>query len=168
MLQHFGVVWSAQMKMWRLATGTPIDGASGGVEELIRTHRQMRAINHPAARLVMSAAQGRGDGLDLRLQRAIRRVHHLLVVLHQDAPAERRVVRIAVVDQGIGIPAGERDKVFEKFYRVEGAPAGGSGLGLAIARRVVEDHGGTITIGGAAPQGTSVEIVLPQQRGRAD
>jgi signal transduction histidine kinase len=80
------------------------------------------------------------------------------------ARADGDTVRIAIVDQGIGIPAGERGKVFEKFYRVQGAPAGGSGLGLAIAQRVVDDHGGTITIAAAEPQGTIVEIVLRQQR----
>jgi signal transduction histidine kinase len=81
------------------------------------------------------------------------------------ARADGDMVRIAIVDQGIGIPADERDKVFEKFYRVEGAPAGGSGLGLAISQRVVYDHGGAIVISGAAPQGTRVEITLPRQRG---
>jgi signal transduction histidine kinase len=80
------------------------------------------------------------------------------------AHAGAGTVSIAIVDQGIGIPADERGKVFEKFYRVQGAPAGGSGLGLAIARRVVEDHGGTITIAGVEPQGTAVEVVLPQQQ----
>jgi signal transduction histidine kinase len=85
--------------------------------------------------------------------------------LQVSARAERGTVRIAIVDQGIGIPASERDKVFDKFYRVEGAPAGGSGLGLAIARRVVEDHGGAIVVTSAEPQGTRLEITLPQQRG---
>jgi signal transduction histidine kinase len=70
-------------------------------------------------------------------------------------------VVIRVIDQGIGIPVGEREKVFEKFYRRPGVIGGGSGLGLAIARRVVADHHGTITLTDSHPQGTTVEIALP-------
>ena len=70
-------------------------------------------------------------------------------------------VLIRVIDHGIGIPAKEREKVFEKFYRQPGVIGGGSGLGLAIARRVVRDHDGTITITDSHPQGTTVEIALP-------
>jgi signal transduction histidine kinase len=75
-----------------------------------------------------------------------------------------RMVRLTVSDQGVGIPAGEREKVFEKFYRGHSGIPGGSGLGLAIARRVVEDHGGTITLRDAEPRGTTVEISLRLHR----
>jgi len=59
-----------------------------------------------------------------------------------------------VTDRGPGLAPGEETKVFEKFYRGAGKPAGGLGLGLAIAKQLVEVHGGTIrarnrTIGGA-------------------
>lgn len=70
------------------------------------------------------------------------------------------MVRLSVSDQGVGIPASERDRVFEKFYRGQSGIAGGSGLGLAIARRVIEDHGGTIAIRDAEPRGTTVDITL--------
>lgn len=70
-------------------------------------------------------------------------------------------VRIQISDQGPGIPLNERDKVFEKFYRGEATRVGGSGLGLAIARRVIEEHGGSIGILDAQPRGTTVEIRLP-------
>ncbi|HWG98931.1 MAG TPA: ATP-binding protein [Pilimelia sp.] len=52
----------------------------------------------------------------------------------------------AVADQGDGIPADERDRVFERFTRGERATGGGTGLGLAIARWVVQLHGGTIAV----------------------
>ncbi|SDT74011.1 HAMP domain-containing sensor histidine kinase [Actinoplanes derwentensis] len=55
-------------------------------------------------------------------------------------------VVIAVVDQGDGIPAAERDRVFERFTRGERATGGGTGLGLAIARWVVQLHRGTIAV----------------------
>ncbi|WP_067129111.1 DUF4153 domain-containing protein [Microtetraspora malaysiensis] len=59
-------------------------------------------------------------------------------------------VEIAVVDEGPGIPASERARVFERFSRLDAgraADAGGAGLGLAIAKEIVELHGGRIRIG---------------------
>jgi two-component system, OmpR family, sensor kinase len=53
---------------------------------------------------------------------------------------------IEVRDTGPGIPAAERERVFDRFYRVEGAAEGGSGLGLAIARRIAEQHGGRMEL----------------------
>lgn len=72
-----------------------------------------------------------------------------------------RQVRIEVIDHGRGIVPEEREKVFEKFYRGQKAKTGGTGLGLAIARRVVNAHGGRISISESEPTGTTVEIVLP-------
>jgi signal transduction histidine kinase len=58
-------------------------------------------------------------------------------------------VTLVVADDGPGIPAEQRDQVFERFARVDGARAsddGGTGLGLAITRDVVVAHGGSIAI----------------------
>ena len=73
-------------------------------------------------------------------------------------------VHVEIRDQGVGIPKSEVPKVFRKFYRAHGAPAGGSGLGLAIARRVMEAHGGTIGIDTVEGRGTTVNISLPASR----
>ena len=54
-------------------------------------------------------------------------------------------LRLTIRDHGPGLPAGAERRVFEKFYRVEGSPAGGTGLGLAIARGFVQAQGGEIT-----------------------
>lgn len=54
-------------------------------------------------------------------------------------------LRITVRDHGPGLPVGEEKRVFEKFYRARGTPAGGTGLGLAIARGFVQAQGGNIT-----------------------
>jgi signal transduction histidine kinase len=53
---------------------------------------------------------------------------------------------LEVEDAGPGIPAEQRDQLFERFYRLEGTRASGSGLGLAIAKELAELMGGTITI----------------------
>jgi two-component system sensor histidine kinase TctE len=53
---------------------------------------------------------------------------------------------LEVEDEGIGIPAEEREKVFSRFYRVEGSPGEGCGLGLAIVHEIAHLHGGTVEI----------------------
>ena len=71
-------------------------------------------------------------------------------------------VEIAVEDRGPGIPAGDREQVFEKFYRVErGDRGGGAGLGLAICRGIVEAHGGTVRAEGGAHGGARIVLKLP-------
>ncbi len=76
---------------------------------------------------------------------------------------ERRVV-IEVVDAGIGIPASDRERIFERFYRVDPARSrntGGTGLGLSIVRHIVANHGGTLELESAEGQGSTFRIVLP-------
>lgn len=77
------------------------------------------------------------------------------------AAARDRRVLLQISDRGPGIPVQEREKVFQKFYRGTTVAIAGSGLGLAIARRVIEDHGGTIAIGDTDPHGTTITISLP-------
>ncbi len=67
----------------------------------------------------------------------------------------------SVADRGPGLGPGEETKVFEKFYRGVGKPAGGLGLGLSIARQLVEAHGGTITTRNRAEGGARFSIRLP-------
>jgi two-component system, OmpR family, sensor kinase len=61
--------------------------------------------------------------------------------------AEGNVVRLAVEDSGPGIPPEERERVFDRFYRVPGSDAAGSGLGLAIIKSIAERHGATLALG---------------------
>jgi signal transduction histidine kinase len=95
-------------------------------------------------------------------------VRNLLVNAERHA---RRLVRIelgvagdeavlVVADDGPGIPAGDRERVFERFTRLDEARSrgqGGTGLGLAIARQIVEAHGGTITV---AEQDAGARLVV--------
>ncbi len=68
------------------------------------------------------------------------------------------VVRIVVADNGPGIPAAEREKLFLPHYSTKQR---GSGLGLAIVRRIVAEHGGTIAVTDNTPRGTRFAIELP-------
>jgi two-component system, OmpR family, phosphate regulon sensor histidine kinase PhoR len=78
--------------------------------------------------------------------------------------ADSRQVRIAVRDNGIGIPQREHKRIFQKFYRIDdrlSRDMQGSGLGLAIARHVVKAHGGRIQVESALGKGSVFTIVLP-------
>ncbi len=71
-------------------------------------------------------------------------------------------VRVRITDEGPGIPPGQREKVFEPFYRGREDPERpGSGLGLAIVRAIVTAHGGRIWIEETAAGGTAVVLDLP-------
>lgn len=74
-------------------------------------------------------------------------------------------VSIAVVDQGEGIPADMRERIFERFYRGDKARSretGGSGLGLSIVKHVAADHGGRIKLWSEPGQGSTFTMILPQ------
>lgn len=74
---------------------------------------------------------------------------------------------LRVSDTGQGIPPADREKVFERFYRVERSRnrrTGGAGLGLSIAHEVVRLFGGTIRIASSTPDGTVIEVRMPGGR----
>jgi signal transduction histidine kinase len=79
------------------------------------------------------------------------------------APTRGRV-EVRVMDTGIGIPVGERDRVFDAFYQVDSSSTreyGGTGLGLSIVKRLVDAHGGTVTIEDNVPHGAVFVVTLP-------
>ncbi len=74
---------------------------------------------------------------------------------------------LRVADSGQGIPEPEREKVFERFYRVERSRNrrhGGAGLGLSIASEVVRLFSGTIRVAASSPEGTTIEVRMPGGR----
>jgi signal transduction histidine kinase len=101
-----------------------------------------------------------------RLQRALRNLVRNACEAMPDGGLLRIVTRregeaatLAVVDNGPGIPAEIADRLFEPF--VTSGKRGGSGLGLAVVRKVVDDHGGSVTAGKAEGGGTAFRVRLP-------
>ena len=77
-------------------------------------------------------------------------------------------VALSVTDQGIGIPTGELERIFERFYRVDPArhrSTGGTGLGLSIVKHVAATHGGEVKVWSEEGRGSTFTLSLPVARG---
>ena len=73
---------------------------------------------------------------------------------------------VMVRDTGIGIPADQQDRVFERFYRVDKShskASGGTGLGLSIVKHAVQYHHGTVELHSEEGKGTTICILLPKE-----
>jgi signal transduction histidine kinase len=91
-------------------------------------------------------------------------VRHASSTVRIDAQPRGRVVEVMVADDGTGIPEADRERVFDRFTRLDGArdrDAGGSGLGLAIVREIVEYAGGTVVLEDGATGGLVARVTLP-------
>jgi two-component system sensor histidine kinase BarA len=81
--------------------------------------------------------------------------------------ARRTAIEFRVADTGIGIPEGERSRVFDAFYQVDSSSTreqGGTGLGLSIVRRLVDGHDGIVRIVDNVPKGTVFVVTIPVKR----
>jgi two-component system sensor histidine kinase SenX3 len=77
---------------------------------------------------------------------------------------EDGIVTITIIDQGIGIPESEKDRIFERFYRVDPArsrQSGGTGLGLSIVKHVATKHGGEVSVWSVENVGSTFSLKLP-------
>jgi signal transduction histidine kinase len=133
------------------------------------------------AALAREAAEGR-DGVSVRGEGVVRvagsrgQLGRVLANLLDNAQRHARsavevsvrrdgdAVVVAVADDGDGVPAADRERIFERFVRLDAARSrddGGAGLGLAIARDVAVRHGGTLTVHDAPAGGALFELRLP-------
>uniref|UniRef100_UPI003FD7C1E2 sensor histidine kinase n=1 Tax=Streptomyces corallincola TaxID=2851888 RepID=UPI003FD7C1E2 len=87
------------------------------------------------------------------------------------AAVEDGAITLTVLDDGPGVPPEDRERIFERFVRLDDARSrdtGGAGLGLAIARDVMHRHGGSLTVGGAPGEGAVFRARLPDATGPGD
>jgi heavy metal sensor kinase len=133
-------------------------------------------IEEKSLRLVLEGdehAEVEGDSLLLR-QTLANLIHNAVkyspvgqVIWVKVRDGATNCVEVEVQDHGPGIPPEDRDKVFDRFYRVDKSGQrefGGAGLGLSIAKWVVEAHGGSIGLGSVAAAGCTFRISLPRLR----
>lgn len=84
--------------------------------------------------------------------------------VRQDDTTNATRIAIDVIDQGIGIPMRDQERIFERFYRVDRARArdtGGSGLGLAIVRHVMLNHNGEVSVRSIEGEGSTFTMLIP-------
>lgn len=87
-----------------------------------------------------------------------------VAVEREDAPMARAM--LTVTDSGPGIPAAERERVFDRFYRLPGSAASGSGIGLALVRSIARHHGLEVRLEDApGGPGLRVRVLFPRQTG---
>ncbi len=172
--------------------GEEVDGMTVLVEHLLQLARgvsppdprpiDVQSLLAEVERSLMPIAAGRGstllidDGPSMTVCTDRTALRYALVNLvsnalqHTPAGAVVRVcaaeadqgVAIRVIDDGPGIPADERDKVFLPFYRLKAANAEGHGLGLALTRELVAIAGGTIAIEETPGGGATVRVWVPR------
>jgi two-component system sensor histidine kinase HydH len=105
-------------------------------------HREM--FKHALLNLLLNAEQAMPDGGQITLQAAV--------------SADRTTVNLSVIDTGKGIPADRIERIFEPFFSTKST---GSGLGLPTTKRIIEAHGGTITVQSEVGKGTKFTVTLP-------
>lgn len=95
------------------------------------------------------------------LEEACARKEYCEVIVKAYVPEEQHGLRISIQDNGPGLNAAERERIFEPYYS---GKHGGTGLGLAIVKSIITDHMGTIRVTAAAQKGTVFIIELPMDR----
>lgn len=160
---------TALLTLARLDDGTNRVSAEVDLDDIVLDEVALLRTQQGAAFDVSAVSAGRvsGNGVLLAqvtrnlLSNARRHAASRVVVELGEGP---RTVRLVVHDDGTGIPVPDRDRVFERFTRLDEArhrDAGGSGLGLAIVRKVVEGMSGTVRVDSGPLGGARFTVELP-------
>ncbi|MBU3664266.1 MAG: hypothetical protein FGM15_00100 [Chthoniobacterales bacterium] len=135
------------------------------LEEPIRAHEAAVRVVAGGHDLAIEADAGRLEQVFLNLvENAIKHGNRRPLAVELRATRGEEEISVEVADNGIGIPYGDQQHVFERFYRVEkhrSRETGGTGLGLAIVKNVVQAHGGRVSLESTPGQGSTFRIVLP-------
>ena len=145
----------------------PVDAVATDAVERVRTTADARSIAIEQACEPELAVYGDRELLTTAVANLVSNAVNYSDDSTRVAVGARRVedlVEISVSDQGHGIPAGEQERIFERFYRVDAARSratGGTGLGLAIVKHISANHGGEVTVWSAEGHGSTFTITLP-------
>jgi two-component system sensor histidine kinase KdpD len=159
---------AGDMKLYRNwgAVDDIIDAALAQAEPLTRQH-QIRVSVEDELPVVRVDARAVAEVIYTLIDNASKYSPPDTLILIEAARVADDIIEIAVVDQGPGIPAALRERVFERFYRATGneppgGPTGGIGMGLAIAKGIVEAHRGRIWIeDGTGGRGVRIVFTVP-------
>jgi signal transduction histidine kinase/endonuclease/exonuclease/phosphatase family metal-dependent hydrolase len=154
----------------RLADGVDMGSLAADATERLRMFAERQGVTLAVEREA-DLPKVRGDAARLG-QVVVNLVHNAVKFSPEGGDVTIRTtargpeVVTSVEDHGIGVPAAARDRVFERFYKVDRArlraeAGGGTGLGLAIARHVVEQHGGRIWVESVEGSGATFSFALP-------
>jgi signal transduction histidine kinase len=160
---------SGRVELWRSSVDVRdvIARVARAMEPLIQARGQ-QLLFAPPARPIIASVDAERLGRVLRnllgnAQKYGRENGTILVQLNLAA----KELRISVTDDGPGIPAEDRERIFERFFRVRGSGSSGTGLGLAIARGLVELHGGRLWVDSTPGHGSTFHIALPIDKRQA-
>ncbi|WP_225934722.1 sensor histidine kinase [Cupriavidus sp. EM10] len=140
-----------------LAGGVVAEMSQAAIDRDIDLGLEERGANGPVT------IRGDADALRILLTNLVDNAVHYIPRggrIDVDVAHTAHGIELVVTDNGPGIPAGERARVFDRFYRVPDAPTGGSGLGLAIVDEVAQSHGARVALEDAAP-GLRVRVIFP-------
>jgi PAS domain S-box-containing protein len=129
----------------------------------------LQVVTHfpPSVPLVLADAQLIAEALEKLLDNAIKfgTDGKRIEILVRDPDPNGALIQIAIRDFGIGIDPSEHDKIFQRFYQVDGGVArryGGTGLGLSVAKAIIEGHSGRIGVKSKRNEGSIFYFTLPK------
>jgi signal transduction histidine kinase len=145
---------------------------AGLVEEAISCHR-LTADNHgiflswngPGQPVIVTADRGRLNQVFDNLIGNAMKFSPNGGTVQVSLTEEAGYIRVAITDQGIGVPSDKLDRIFERFYQVDGSARrrfGGTGIGLAIVKRIVDAHKGRIWVESEVNRGSTFYFTLPK------
>ncbi len=168
------------LELSRIELGGPGDREPVQLSEVIGEAVARHRLTAETAAVCVRVAKGNTTAVDGDRRQLVSAVSNLIdnAVKYSNAGGNVTVSSevdcgyavIAVEDEGIGIPARDIDRVFERFYRVDRARSrdtGGTGLGLAIVRHVAANHGGDVSVRSREGEGSvfTLRIPLEQEHG---
>ncbi len=142
-----------------------LDVVIESVEKIAEEHKIKLTVKKPENKLVVYADKSRLIMvLQNMVENSIKYTPELGKIDIEIAAIKNNMMRVAVKDNGVGIPDADKHKLFSKFFRASNVirmETEGTGLGLFIAKNIIEKHGGMIMVASEEGKGTEVAFTLP-------